>query len=94
MPNSLESISELFQAVSAPARLEILLIIGAGESCVCYLEAQLGYRQAYISQHLMAMRQAGLIESRREGKLWFQAICRQSELSLSSVNQAHREYHG
>ncbi|MCX6065826.1 MAG: metalloregulator ArsR/SmtB family transcription factor [Chloroflexi bacterium] len=82
MPNSLESISELFQAVSAPARLEILLIIGAGESCVCYLEAQLGYRQAYISQHLMAMRQAGLIESRREGKFVFYRLLKPEIMPL------------
>ena len=71
MPNSLESISELLQIISAPARLEILLLVGAGEACVCHLETRLGYRQAYISQHLMAMRQAGLIDSRREGKYVF-----------------------
>jgi DNA-binding transcriptional ArsR family regulator len=71
MTNSLESISELLQNISAPARLEILLLVGAGEACVCHLESRLGYRQAYISQHLMAMRQAGLIDSRREGRYVF-----------------------
>ena len=71
MTNSLELISELLQTISAPARLEILLVLGNGEACVCNLESRLGYRQAYISQHLMAMRQAGLIEARREGKYVF-----------------------
>ena len=71
MNNTLESISELLQTISAPARLEILLIVGTGEACVCNLEARLGYRQAYISQHLMALRQAGLLEARREGKYVF-----------------------
>ncbi len=71
MTNSLEAISELLQSISAPARLEILLLIGAGEACVCHLETRLGYRQAYISQHLMALRQAGLIDSRREGRYVF-----------------------
>jgi ArsR family transcriptional regulator len=71
MANSLDSISELLQTISAPARLEILLLLGAGEACVCHLEARLGYRQAYISQHLMALRQAGLIDSRREGRYAF-----------------------
>jgi DNA-binding transcriptional ArsR family regulator len=64
-------LSGLLLTISAPARLEILLIVGAGEACVCYLESRLGYRQAYISQHLMALRQAGLIDSRREGKYVF-----------------------
>jgi DNA-binding transcriptional ArsR family regulator len=71
MINSLEAISELLQIISAPARLEILLLIGAGEACVCHIETRLGYRQAYISQHLMALRQAGLLEARREGKFVF-----------------------
>ena len=66
--SSLEKVSLFFQALSPNARLEILLAIGTGESCVCHLESILGYRQAYISQHLMALRNAGLIESRREGR--------------------------
>jgi ArsR family transcriptional regulator len=28
----------------------------------------LGWRQAYLSQHLMALRKAGLIDGRREGR--------------------------
>jgi ArsR family transcriptional regulator len=31
------------------------------------MEAALGYRQAYISQHLMLLREAGLIQDRRDG---------------------------
>jgi ArsR family transcriptional regulator len=63
-----DRISQLLQAVAPPARLEILLAIGADEACVCHLEAVLGYRQAYISQHLMALRDAGVIAARREGR--------------------------
>ena len=63
-----ETLSLLFQTLSPSARLEIVLAIGEAETCVCHLEAMLGYRQAYISQHLMALRNADLIESRREGR--------------------------
>ena len=31
------------------------------------MEAHLGYRQAYISQQLMVLREAGLIQDRRDG---------------------------
>jgi DNA-binding transcriptional ArsR family regulator len=48
--------------------LKILLAIGQQEACVCHLEAALGLRQAYISQHLMALRQAGLVTARRDGR--------------------------
>jgi ArsR family transcriptional regulator len=64
----IQQISAVFEALSAPARLQILLGIGAGEACVCHLEALLGLRQAYISQHLMALRDKDLITARREGK--------------------------
>jgi DNA-binding transcriptional ArsR family regulator len=59
---------QLFRSLGQPARLEILLAIGAGEACVCHLEAALGQRQAYISQQLMALRSAGLVSARREGR--------------------------
>lgn len=61
-------IAGLFRALGQPARLRILLTIGEGEACVCHLEASLGYRQAYISQHLMALREAGILQTRREGR--------------------------
>jgi DNA-binding transcriptional ArsR family regulator len=65
---AIEGIAELLQIISQPARLQILLTIGDGEACVCHLEAVLGWRQAYISQHLMALREAGLVTDRRQGR--------------------------
>jgi len=61
-------VSELLQAISPQPRLEILLAIGTGEACVCHLEAATGWRQAYISQHLMALRSEGLVTARRDGR--------------------------
>ncbi len=68
LPSSLAKVSDLLQVISPEVRLEILMAIGAGEACVCHLEASLGYRQAYISQNLMALREAGLLSTRRDGK--------------------------
>lgn len=62
-----ESQAKLFKALMHPARLAILDILREGEHCVCHMEAVLGYRQAYISQHLMVLREAGLVQDRREG---------------------------
>jgi ArsR family transcriptional regulator len=65
---AIEAVSNLFQALGQPARLQILLVIGEGETCVCHLEAAFGWRQAYLSQHLMALRKAGILLARREGR--------------------------
>jgi len=63
-----EKLSRIFRAVGSPVRLQILAAIGSGEACVCHLEAVLGLRQAYISQQLMELRDADLLETRREGR--------------------------
>lgn len=63
-----ETLSRIFRAISTPARLQILAAIGNGEACVCHLEAVLDLRQAYISQQLMELRNADLLETRREGR--------------------------
>lgn len=68
IPQLSEKIAEVLQVISPPARLSILLAIGRGEACVCHLEAILGWRQAYISQHLMALRKAGILLDRRQGR--------------------------
>lgn len=62
-----ESAARLFKTLMHPARLEILDILRNGEACVCHMEAVLGYRQAYISQQLMVLREAGLVQDRRDG---------------------------
>ncbi|MFN2121162.1 MAG: ArsR/SmtB family transcription factor [Anaerolineales bacterium] len=55
------------RALSHPARLAILDVLRGGEQCVCHIEAALGLRQAYISQQLMVLREAGLVSDRRDG---------------------------
>jgi ArsR family transcriptional regulator len=64
-------ISQLFKVMGDPFRVRLLLALADQEACVCHLECLLGKRQAYISQHLMSMREAGVLTARREGKYIF-----------------------
>lgn len=80
--SALIKISDMLQVISPEPRLEILIAIGAGEACVCHLEAVLGQRQAYISQQLMALREAGLLDSRRDGKYIFYRLSKPEILEL------------
>jgi ArsR family transcriptional regulator len=59
--STVESVSDLFQTIGSPARLQILLAIGEGDACVCHLEATFHWRQAYLSQHPMSLRKAGIL---------------------------------
>jgi len=71
MRQQTKKLANLFRTMGQAARFRIILAIGEGEACVCHLEAALGYRQAYISQHLMALREAGILQTRRDGRFIF-----------------------
>src|SRR5437667_6904169 len=57
------------KALSSPHRLEILELLAQGERTVDSLATEVGLSLANTSQHLQALRQAALVESRKDG--WF-----------------------
>lgn len=59
--------AKILHAMSHPVRLQILEILARGPACVCDLIVQTRQRQAYISQHLMLLRQTGIVKSTRLG---------------------------
>jgi DNA-binding transcriptional ArsR family regulator len=63
-----KQLASIFRVLGQPARLRIILALGEGEACVCHLESALKLRQAYLSQQLMALRDAGIVTGRREGR--------------------------
>jgi DNA-binding transcriptional ArsR family regulator len=59
--------AQFFKVLTHPVRIAILQILQDGEHCVCHMEAHLGLRQAYLSQQLAVLREAGLVQDRRDG---------------------------
>jgi DNA-binding transcriptional ArsR family regulator len=68
MTATLERQADLFRTLAHPGRLAILHGLRAGPACVCHLTATLRRPQAYISQQLAILKDAGLIESRKDGQ--------------------------
>jgi ArsR family transcriptional regulator, arsenate/arsenite/antimonite-responsive transcriptional repressor len=67
-PGSMRSLSRVFKAVSDETRLTIMaLIFRHGHLCVCEVEQILGITQSKASRHLRYLRDAGLLEDRRDG---------------------------
>lgn len=67
--------ASLLRAISHPVRLAILdILLTNEEECVCHMEAILGYRQAYLSQHLMTLREAGIVTDRKNGRNVFYRV--------------------
>lgn len=81
-----QQIAVPLEAIASPQRIAILLAIGNGEACVCHLETALGWRQAYISQHLMALRKADILQDRREGRYVFYRLRSASFLDLITAS--------
>lgn len=66
---------EIFQMLGDQTRLRALsLMQDAGELCVCELVAALDLSQPKISRHLAALRDAGLLTSRRDAQWVFYHI--------------------
>ena len=59
--------AQLFRALGHPVRIRILELLTDGERTVGDLQAELNLDSSGTSQHLAALRQQGLLESRRAG---------------------------
>ena len=59
----------LCRALADGTRLDLMAAIWAGEKCVCDLQESVGGKpQNLVSHHLSALREAGLVQSRRGGR--------------------------
>ena len=58
----------IFKALSDETRLRILKLLEKGELCVCDIVAALDLIQPKVSFHLSALKEAGLVRDRKQGK--------------------------
>jgi ArsR family transcriptional regulator len=74
--------AELFQILAHPARLRILDELRRAQACVCHLQTVLRRPQAYVSQQLRVLREAGVVSAEREGLNVYYCIAHEQALSL------------
>jgi len=61
-------LAEMAKALGHPARIAILQYLSSKESCVCgSIVDEIGLAQATVSQHLKALKNAGLIQGTLDG---------------------------
>lgn len=66
--------SDFLKSLSNPNRLAIVCHLIEGEASVAAMEAELGIRQPTLSQQLAALRDAGILAARRNGKTVFYSV--------------------
>jgi ArsR family transcriptional regulator len=86
-----KKLTDLFKVLAHPARLQMLRMFGEDEVCVCQMEAVLGKRQAYISQQMSVLREAGLVEASKTGRNNFYRL---TDPRMMDVVQAAAAYLG
>lgn len=64
----MDTLLNVFKALSDETRLRILKLLEHGELCVCDIVAALNMIQPNVSFHMGVLKEAGLIKDRRQGK--------------------------
>jgi DNA-binding transcriptional ArsR family regulator len=60
--------AKILRTIAHPVRLQILEVLLDEPACVCELMMKTGRRQTCISQHLMFLRDSGLVKRTRMGQ--------------------------
>lgn len=81
--------SDVFAAISAPARRAILARLASGEMPVQQLAESFSMSLPGVSQHLSVLREAGLVTVRKEGR---QRIYKLNAAPLEDVAKWVQEY--
>lgn len=66
-----DEVAGLLKTMAHPVRLMLACMLAEGEYAVGELESRLDIHQPTLSQQLTVLREAGIVETRREGKQIF-----------------------
>jgi ArsR family transcriptional regulator len=72
-------VSRLFKALGDDTRLRIVALLSHGELCVCHIQEALGLTQPNASRQLGILRNAGVVEARREGTWTYYKLAAQPD---------------
>src|SRR4030065_1443132 len=74
---------EILKAICDENRLRIICLLFKGEKCVCDIEEELGISQPLASHHLGVLREAGLVDARREATWSYYSL---NEEAIGNLN--------
>ncbi|NND07686.1 MAG: winged helix-turn-helix transcriptional regulator [Saprospiraceae bacterium] len=85
-----EQLADIAKALSHPARIAILKVLAARQTCICgEIVDELPLSQSTVSQHLKALKQANLIIGEIDGpRMCYclnESICKKARSMLNSL---------
>lgn len=76
---------KVFKALADDNRLEIIELLMNGELCACELLEQLRIGQSTLSHHMRILCEAGLVDSRKQGKWMYYSLSVQGSLKAKEL---------
>lgn len=88
-------ITELFRLLGDPTRVRLLYaLVEAGELCVCDLAAVVGAPETSVSHALRLLRTAGIVRTRRGGRMIYYSLTDAHVRLLLDVSAEHLRHAG
>jgi ArsR family transcriptional regulator, lead/cadmium/zinc/bismuth-responsive transcriptional repressor len=81
----LQRLADTFKLMGDPNRLKLLMALRGGEMCVCDLAAFIGLTESAISHQLRRLRDARLVQPRRDGQILFYRLADDCVVELMTV---------
>lgn len=70
----MKNLVSFFKAIGEDTRIKIIIFLLKEEMCICELIDELGLSQSAVSHHMKILKQADLVNDRRDGKWTFYSI--------------------
>lgn len=83
----MEKQAKIFKALAHPLRLKIIKKLSNGELCVCKLNEDVDFSQSNLSQHLRILKEADIVNSRKEGMWMYYSIANSKVLDIISMSE-------
>ena len=93
-PHEIETYEErarIMKALAHPSRLMMVDELSLGERCVCELTEMVGADMSTVSKHLSVLKDAGIVDSRKEGVQVFYRLKVPCVLEVFDCIEAVRE---
>ena len=91
MEEELYDLAELFKVFGDSTRIRILFVLLEAEVCVCDLAEVLHMTQSAVSHQLRILKQAKLVNARREGKSVFYSLADDHVRTIIAQGREHIE---
>ena len=78
-------ILNITKALSDENRVRALMMLTGGELCVCQIIEMLGLAPSTVSKHMSILRQAGLVETRKEGRWIYYRLVGREDLKAYEI---------